>query len=496
MIRRSPRVAALLFVLIVLPNGWASAPATGKAQPTPHSRFLPLNHFNFQSDGIVREGPYRELATAVGDDYFDGTSDVARVRRHFQIARVAGVKFLRCAFSWDAIEKSPGTYDWKFWDMLVQESQSAHIELIPYVAYTPRWAAVKQEEFWSQPPRDPMVYANFMRTIAARYRGKIRVWEIWNEPDNKDYWQGSVEGFAQLVKDAAVELRKADPSLVLVLGGMSRGPGTFFQTLMADYQIAGYVDVIAMHAYPESWGEERAETSLIDWLQQMAAIVQREGLGDDFWLNEMGYADYRYRPNEASKWGTSVYYDYEHTPEYQAAFLLKAELMALAVPQVSLTMWYRIDDFSPSKDHFSDDEVNYHLGLVDAEGRLKPDFYALKFFDTLFNKPAMPLHETIDGAPGSQAVLAVFRTIDRKIIVAGWLRSSKPSEVSNRSGELHDAREETLAVQLPCKDISEGRSFDPEGHPQKMLVEFQQGWLRQIHLRGDRLFLAQFTCAN
>ena len=65
----------------------------------------------------------RRMAVAVADDYSDGTSSVERVRSHFRVAQGVHARYLRCAFSWDAIEKSPGEYDWKFWDMLVDEAQ-------------------------------------------------------------------------------------------------------------------------------------------------------------------------------------------------------------------------------------------------------------------------------------------------------------------------------------------------------------------------------------
>ena len=151
------------------------------------------------------------MATAIGDDYFDGTSSPARLRRHFAVAHKAGVKYLRCAFSWDAIEKTKGQYDWKFWDLLVDLAQQNQIQLIPYVAYTPEWAARDSETFWKQPPRDPHLYSEFMYTIVSRYRGRIHSWEIWNEPDNKDFWLGSADEYAELVELAALRIRDADP---------------------------------------------------------------------------------------------------------------------------------------------------------------------------------------------------------------------------------------------------------------------------------------------
>src|SRR5579883_748226 len=163
------------------------------AQETPTLiRNLPLNQFAVSRENRGNAHGFYTMATAIGDDYFDGTSSQARVRRHMAVAHLLGVKYLRCAFSWNGIEPQSGNYNWAFWDNLVSEAHRNNIELIPYVAYTPKWAVRNPEkDFWKEPPRTPALYAQFMYDAATRYRGQIKSWEIWNEPDNQDYWTGS-----------------------------------------------------------------------------------------------------------------------------------------------------------------------------------------------------------------------------------------------------------------------------------------------------------------
>ncbi len=464
-------------------------------------RALPLKRFELTRLAHTPGDAYYQMPAGVSDDYFDGTSGRSRVQRHMKIAREVGAKYLRCAFSWNAIEKAPGKYGWAFWDMLVDEAQKTGIELIPYVAYTPKWAASSKDEYWTQPPRDPKQYAEFMVTLASRYRGRIKAWEIWNEPDNRDYWRGTVAGYAELVREAAVAVRGANPSVVLVLGGMSRGPGQFFRSLLSDYGIGGYVDVIAMHAYPETWDPERLEYIFQDWVQQMSDLMRTNAPGVDFWINEMGYADYRFRPNQAAKSGVEVYYDYEHTREYQARVLFKAEVLAEASPRVSLTVWYRIDDFAPATVLFCGDEINCHLGLVDVGGKPKPAFYALKFFNELFREPAVTVHlktktlttEGMDEHGGTQSVVDGFRIGTGKTILVAWLRGSRPEEVTNRTGLLHDSRKESLAVEMPCRGKPEFTAYDVEGHAANP-PGIKDGWIEPILLTGNDVFVGVIRC--
>src|SRR3954470_14185783 len=208
-----------------------------------HQRALALNHFpDSRAVGTDGDGFYY-MPSAIGEDYFDGTDPPARGERHLRIAKLAGVKYLRCAFSWNGIEPERGVYKWKFWDDLLSRAEKHGIRLIPYVAYTPEWAARSKEDFWRQPPSDPQLYADFMEKIAARYRGRIFSWELWNEPDLAEYWNGSADVFGELVKLAAPAVHKGDPEAVIVLGGVSLGPSEFFRSLMRQ-KVDRYVDVI------------------------------------------------------------------------------------------------------------------------------------------------------------------------------------------------------------------------------------------------------------
>jgi polysaccharide biosynthesis protein PslG len=460
------------------------------AQTTPHID----SHLPSRMRDVDPAGFY-QMQTAVADDYFDGTSSRARVRRHMQVANQVGAKYLRCAFTWNAIEKQKGKFDWRFWDMLVEEAERAHIQLIPYVAYTPEWAAEQSDEFWKRPPRNPQLYAEVMYQIAHRYRGRIHSWEIWNEPDIAEYWMGSVDGFAELVRQAAAAIRKADPSASLVLAGMSKGPSPMFEELITKHHIEQVVDVVAMHGYPESWLEEREETVLQQWPVRMNALINDDGLRRDLWLNELGYADYRYSATKANKYGISAAFPHEHTGKYAAVALFKAEVMALASGRVSLTGWYRIDDFDAKTTTFSDDEVNFHLGLLDWRGKPKPSFRSLRFFNHLFDQRLRTvLAPQLHSKSNSDAVMYALEKQDGHIVVVGWLRSLEPAEIAATDGSHPDGRIEIAAIQLPCAELSEVREFDAEGNSAAVDVTPVGGWLDGIQLTPDKVFIAEMRC--
>ena len=486
--RRSRRRA--VWVLAIFVFCW---PAQGFAE---FSRALPLNRFTVSRRALNNTAGFYTMPAALADDYFDGTSPMTRVKRHFMAARRAGVGYLRCAFAWNGIEPKQGEFRWKFWDNFVSLAEQNHIKIIPYVAYTPQWAARNGKDFWKQPPRKPELYADFMFQIAARYRGRVGAWEIWNEPDNKDYWTGTPDEFAELAMLAAKRIREADPNAVLILGGVAYGPSKFLQVLITGYHLDRYVDVVAMHAYPESWLNVPMEKIFEQWVPAIAQLIDGDDSGDDLWVNEMGYPDYRYRRNQASVYGGDVNYGYEHTSAYQANMLFKMEVMAVASDRVSLTGWYRIDDFPLGEKRLGGDLVNYHLGVEDVAQRPKPAFFALAFFNRLFKQPTLHLRENHTRAQDSQAILEVFQRKDKKVIVVGWLRSSRADEVVDKSGIAEDRRTETISAELPCAGARLLGSYNARGIQLPRRSRVQNGLLQNIRLRGDQIFVAELSCGT
>src|SRR3954468_19518958 len=97
--RRVVVLLQYLFFLLLVFEPFASA----QSAPVASVRELPLNHFAYHIPHPAHPDGWIRMETAVGDDYFDGTSSVQRVRRHLKTARALGVRYLRCSFTWNAI---------------------------------------------------------------------------------------------------------------------------------------------------------------------------------------------------------------------------------------------------------------------------------------------------------------------------------------------------------------------------------------------------------
>jgi hypothetical protein len=256
---------------------------------------------------------------------------------------------------------------------------------------------------------------------------------------------------------------------------------------------------VAMHAYPESWDEERAESIYYDRVDAMAKLIAPGNR--ELWLNETGYPDYRLSANKASVYGVHVYYEYEHTPEYQAAFLFKSFVMALGGEEATLIGWYRTDDFPHSDKRLPNDKVHNHLGLFDTRGRPKPAMRAFAFFNRLFATPTRKTQVSVaSNAKQSQAIVEVRETkagrdLPAKLLIVAWLRSSEDNEVRDRSGRARDERRESLSLQLPCTGTRGFKSYSPRGTPVRSVARMTaRNRLHDVPVTGNSVFVATVQC--
>lgn len=112
---------------------------------------------------------------------------------------------------------------------------------------------------------------------------------IWNEPNNKSHWDPEIDPdwskFGETVKLAGAAIRKANPALPRVLGGMSPIDPHFVNRL-AGYGVMDAVDVIAVHGFPLDWNL----WSIHDWpakLDEIRAVTDKP-----IWVSEVGVSTF------------------------------------------------------------------------------------------------------------------------------------------------------------------------------------------------------------
>jgi beta-xylosidase len=117
---------------------------------------------------------------------------------------------------------------------------------------------------------------------------------LWNEPNNLSHWDFKIDTdwkmFAEMAITAAKAVRRVNPDLPIVLGGISPIDPHFIQ-LLGTHGVLDAVDVVALHGFPLDWNhwnvnewpakldEIHAVTKLPIWVSEVGAEeVQLFGL--------------------------------------------------------------------------------------------------------------------------------------------------------------------------------------------------------------------------
>ncbi len=131
-----------------------------------------------------------------------------------------GLTWLRQPVSWAELEPSPGQFDWQPLDRIVGQvaNLSNQINLILVLHTTPAWAKPPDTPP-TTPPTEISDFGNFARALAARYGEQVDYYQIWHEPNLNANWGNAYvdpAAYADLLREAALNIRAADPQAVII----------------------------------------------------------------------------------------------------------------------------------------------------------------------------------------------------------------------------------------------------------------------------------------
>lgn len=112
---------------------------------------------------------------------------------------------------------------------------------------------------------------------------------LWNEPNNLSHWDFHLDPdwrkFAEMILLTVPAIRKVNPSLKIVLGGISPIDPKFME-LMRSYGVLDAVDVVAVHGFPLDWNHWQIH----EWPKKLEEI--RAVTSKPIWVSEAGVSSF------------------------------------------------------------------------------------------------------------------------------------------------------------------------------------------------------------
>lgn len=187
---------------------------------------------------------------------------------------VAGSSNNQGSLRWYALEPTNG--DWNYWtnfDKWVGDHNAAGRELMYTLFATPPWATATADQGSnylpkaSNPPDNDADWQDYCTQVATRAAGRIKWWEVWNEPNAGNAWYtGTHARYAELVRLASQAIKAVMPTAKIVgpcVTSWTNTPvgsaaSTWFNNALEASDGAGgkckdWLDAISVHMYQNTY---------------------------------------------------------------------------------------------------------------------------------------------------------------------------------------------------------------------------------------------------
>ena len=237
--------------------------------------------------------------------------------RAVQMIAAAGFHWLRQEFPWEDIEihgkgdftdrrHEPARSAWEKYDHIVDLAEEYGLEMMVRLSNPPAWSRAAGDEAGSFAPPDNLEdYGDFCDAVARRYRGRIRTYQVWNEPNIYPEWGEaavSPEEYTELLKVCYTRIKDACPECVVLSGALAQtiplGPRDLndfiFLQRMYDAGAGDYFDALAMQGYGLWSGppDRRMRARVLNFSRPLylREIMVANGDADKpIWITEMNW---------------------------------------------------------------------------------------------------------------------------------------------------------------------------------------------------------------
>lgn len=291
--------------------------------------------------------------------------DQESLKKIVALMREANIKWVRMDFLWEDIEPEKGKFNFEKYDYIVDLLTKNNINILGLLSYSVSWAGL----VWNSPPYDDKFFVNYVFYIISRYKDRVKYWEIWNEPDDEQYWtpQDDMVRYTQLLKKVYIRAKEIDPDCKILNGGLSKA---ITISLKKIYENGGrdYFDILSIHPFVNPLNE--VDVVRVKGLYLgCKKIMRNNGDNKKIWFTELG------APGVESLSQTNAWWmGMSPTEEQQAAWVKRIYTQILPeLPDCEKIFWAFFRD---CKNRWGNG-IDY-FGLVRWDFSKKPSFNAYK----------------------------------------------------------------------------------------------------------------------
>jgi hypothetical protein len=331
--------------------------------------------------------------------------------RDLDLIRDAGLGWIRNDLVWGVVEREKGVHRFEPYDELLEGLTDRGLGAILVLAYS---NGAYEKERSVRTPEGRAAFARFAAAAAARYRGRLIRWEIWNEPDHEQFWLPAPDPaeYAALALEAAKAIREADPGAVILAPASSSFPWRFLESVF-EKGLLDVIDEVSVHPYrviaPESVRDDYA------LLRDIMEKHSRKRPGPPIVSSEWGYSNHH--------WGVPI------PEDLQAAYAVRMFLTNLAYG-VRLSIWYDWANDGPDARN-----TEHNFGLVTGDREPKEAYRAVRTLTSVIGRRAFLRRIQV----AQEDHLLLFGAAGEPLLLAAWT-GGRPHNITLRAGDAARAR--------------------------------------------------------
>lgn len=244
--------------------------------------------------------------------------------RDLDLIAQGGFKFIRMDLSWSGIERQKGVYNFERtgYDALTEGCTKRGIRILYILDYSNN---LYESDSSVRTEQGRKAFAAFAEAAAKRYAGKGILWEIWNEPNLRQFWnpQPSADDYCKLVAETAPLVKRADPTGLIVAPATSGIPLGWLEQCFKQ-GLLSHIDVLSVHPYRS----KPPETVIADYtaLRELIGRYAPAGKQIPVISGEWGYSNINWDKNPLSN-------------NQQAQYLTRMFLTNL-YQGIAVSIWY------------------------------------------------------------------------------------------------------------------------------------------------------------
>ncbi|MCM8757345.1 MAG: hypothetical protein NC823_02565, partial [Candidatus Omnitrophica bacterium] len=162
---------------------------------------------------------------------------------NLSVAQKLGVKWTRdhWSFCWYRLEPEPGRWNFQEAEEKLEKARKYGLSVFGVLHGVPAWASVDGTQSYTSRPKDWKKWEEYVEKTVSYFKGKVRVWEVWNEPQSAEFYE-------ELCRHTYPVAKKANPDCLVIGLSSTLFSGSFLKEFAERGNLA-YLDELSSHIY-------------------------------------------------------------------------------------------------------------------------------------------------------------------------------------------------------------------------------------------------------